>query len=143
MSLLAPAATTDLYRTHYRPLLKARKSESGIDRMDIYNLSGKLELDDDVAGVYRKSLLYLVSRSFEETPLPAGLLGMHKYSKNLANSVSNLTIHFSKGRVRSARYTKSESHDGFDNDPKTMNSVLRRILGKTPGKQFTKKSLKY
>lgn len=143
VSLLAPAATTDLYRTHYRPLLKARKSESGIDRMDIYNLSGKLELDDDVAGVYRKSLLYLVSRSFEETPLPAGLLGMHKYSKNLANSVSNLTIHFSKGRVRSARYTKSESHDGFDNDPKTMNSVLRRILGKTPGKQFTKKSLKY
>lgn len=142
-SLLAPAATTELYRSHYRPLLKAKKSEGGINRMDIYNLSGKLELDDDVALLYRKSLLYLVSRSFEEEPLPARILGMHKYSKNLAASVSNLNIHFSKGRVRGARKTKSESHGGFDNDRTTMNSVLRRILGVTPEHPFTKKSLKY
>jgi len=142
-SLLAPAATTDLYRSHYRPLLKAKKSAGGIDRMDIYNLSGKLELDDNVGKVYRKSLLYLVSRSFEEKPLPSGLLGMHKYSKNLASSVSNLNIYYSKGRVSGASHTKSESHGGFDNDPKTMNSVLRRVLRRAPTRLFTKKSLKY
>ena len=142
-SLLAPAATTDLYQSHFRPLLKAKKSAAGIDRMDIYNLSGKLELDDSVAGVYRKSLLYLVSRAFEEQPLPAKLLGMHRYSKNLANSVPSLNIHFSKGKVRGAQQTKSESHHGFDNDPATMNSVLRRVLGKAPQNPFTKKSLKY
>lgn len=142
-SLLAPAATVDLYRTHYRPLLKATASQAGIDRMDIYNLSGKLERDDNVAKVYRKSLLFLVSRAFEDKPLPAKLLGMRKYSKNLAASVSRLNIYYSDGSSSGAAKTKSKSHGGFDNDPATMNSVLRRVIGKTPDRPFTKKSLKY
>lgn len=142
-SLLAPAATVELYQSHYRPLLKTKKPHGGIDRMDVYNLSGKLELDDDVITVYRKSLLYLVSRSYEENPRPVKLLGMHKYSKNLASSLANLNIYFSQGRVTGAKHSGSESHGGFDNDPLTMNSVLQRVLGKKPAHPFTKKSLKY
>ncbi|ANO51155.1 C1 family peptidase [Woeseia oceani] len=142
-SLLAPAATTDLFRSHYQPLLTARKPAAGIDRMDIYNLSNKLELDDTVTGVYRKSLLYLVSRAFEEEPHPASILGMQEYCKPVAGRLSRLKLHVSDGDVPGTGSTKSETHGGFDNDPATMNSVLKRILGKKPAQPFTGKSLKY
>ncbi|MEQ8205264.1 MAG: hypothetical protein RIA65_03740, partial [Woeseia sp.] len=142
-SLLAPAATTDLFRSHYRPLLTSRKAAAGIDRMDIYNLSNKLEQDDTVTGVYRKSLLYLVSRAFEEVPHPAPVLGMQDYCKSIANRIPKLTLHVSDGDVRETRTTKSDTHGGFDNDPATMNSVLKRVVGKKPVHPFTGKSLKY
>jgi hypothetical protein len=143
ISLLAPAGTVELFRDHYRPLLKTETANAGIDRMDIYNLSDKLELDDSVAGIYRKSLLYLVSRSFEENPRPAKILGMQKYSRNLESSLSNLNIHFSDGDVSDSKLSKSESHGGFDNDPTTMNTIMRRILRKAPKVPFTNKSLRY
>ncbi|MEQ9562620.1 MAG: hypothetical protein RLN69_08875, partial [Woeseiaceae bacterium] len=141
-SLLAPAATVDLFRTHYRPLLNAKASAAGIDRMDIYNLSDKLELDDNVIKVYRKSLLYLVSRSFEEDPLPAGILGMDAYCNALGNE-AKLSLKTSHGRVAGSKESNSESHGGFDNDPLTMNTVLRRVLGKKPAVPFTSDSLRY
>ena len=142
-SLLAPAATVDLFRSHYRPLLKAPRSQTGINQMDIYNLMDSLELDDTVGGVYRKSILYLVSRSFEEDPRPAKILGMEIYKKGVAAGLKNLTIHYSQGNVAASKKTKSETHGGFDNDVTTMNSVLRRILRKKPEVPFTEKSLKY
>ena len=142
-SLLAPAATVELFKSIYRPLLKSPKSQTGINRMDIYNLSDKLELDDTVIGIYRKSLLYLVSRSFEEDERPAAILGMEKYKRGVATGLENLTIHYSHGNVTSSKNTKSETHGGFDNDPTTMNNVLKRVLGKRPACPFTAKSLKY
>jgi hypothetical protein len=142
-SLLAPAATVDLFKSHYRPLLKAPKSQAGINRMDIYNLSDKLELDDTVIGIYRKSLLYLVSRSFEEDVRPAAILGMEKYKRGVATGLKNLTIHYSQGEIDLSKATKSETHGGFDNDPTTMNNLLKRVLGKRPTCPFTPKSLKY
>lgn len=143
-SLLAPAASIELFRSHFRPLLAAKRTESGIDRMDIYNLSDRLELDDNVITVYRKSLLYLVSRSFEEDPRPAGILGMQVHSKRLSARLPVLKLYYSEGKAApSAGVTQSESHGGFDNDAATMNSVLRRVLGKTPAEPFTAKSLRY
>lgn len=142
-SLLAPAATVELFKSNYRPLLKAPKSQTGINRMDIYNLSDKLERDDTVISVYRKSLLYLVSRSFEEDERPAAILGMEKYKKGVDTGLNNLTIHYSHGDVKSSKNTRSETHGGFDNDPTTMNNVLKRVLGKKPTCPFTEKSLKY
>ena len=142
-SLLAPAGTVDLFRTHYRPLLKAPSSQTGINRLDIYNLTDRLECDDTVVEAYRKSLLYLVSRSFEEDPRPARILGMEKFKKGVSTGLTNVRILYSDGNVASSKHTRSETHGGFDNDPTTMNSVLRRILGKTPPHKFTGKSLKY
>lgn len=142
-SLLAPAGTLDLFKSTYRPLLKAPKSQTGINRMDIYNMTDKLERDDTVIDIYQKSLLYLVSRSFEEDPRPARILGMEKYKQGVGTGLNNVLIHYSHGDVPSSKQTKSESHGGFDNDPTTMNTVLRRILGKKPTRPFTKKSLKY
>lgn len=35
----------------------------------------------------------------------------------------------------------STSHGGFDNDPNTMNDILKTILGAAPSKPFTKTDL--
>ena len=142
-SLLAPAATVDLFRAQYRPLLTAGKSQSGINRMDIYNLSDRLELDDNVTMVYRKSLLYLVSRSYEDDPRPAPLLGMQVFAKSVGANLPNLEIHVSDGLMPQSKRSNSNSHGGFDNDPLTMNSVLTRVLGKKPVQPFTSASLNY
>lgn len=142
-SLLAPAATVELFRSHYRPLLKTGKSAGGINKLDIYCLTDALEKADSVAGLYRNSLLYLVKRSFEEEPLPAALLGLASDNRRLATKLSSLRIHVSSGDKAGKQPSCSCSHADFDNDVQTLNSVLRRILGKKPATPFTEKSLKY
>lgn len=137
VSLLAPAATIDLYKTHFKPLLKT--GGFGIDNLVIYNLSEKLEQDDNVAQVYRKSLLYLVSNAFEEKR-EVPLLGMQKFS-NLVPTSSRLKIVYSQGV--GSRETASESHGGFDNDPVTMNHILKRVLGGNPSAPFTAENLSF
>jgi hypothetical protein len=111
--------------------------------MDIYNLSDRLELDDNVTMVYRKSLLYLVSRSYEDDPRPAPLLGMQVVARSLGANLHNLEIHVSDGPMPQSKRSHSNSHGGFDNDPLTMNSVLTRVLGRKPVQPFTSASLKY
>ncbi len=142
-SFLAPAGSVDLFTDIVQPFLKAPHPDFRISEMTIYNLHGKLEKDDDVARVYNKSLLYLVSRAFEEF-LPEKLLGMEKYSQTVGRrKLPRLTIHYSKGPIPGARVTASDSHGGFDNDVLTMNHLLQRILGKKPQVQFTAENLKY
>ncbi len=157
-SLLAPACTLDLFRSHYLPLLDTANGNFGIDFMQVFNLNKKLELDDQVGGVYRKSLLYFVSNSFEEET-PEQLLGMKEYTDSLMEEqvVSNLgdrfKIFYSNGQPDDSPEgddhsvpvvpTASSTHGGFDNDKNTMNSVLTTILGEEPGTPFTTASLKY
>ena len=75
------------------------------------------------------------------------LLGMEEGSKLVEQSNnSRLSVHYSKGAVSAAKITTSESHGGFDNDPLTMNHILRRILRtskQVPVLEFTKNSLNY
>ena len=137
-SLLAPACTVEFYKKQYAPLLTQQQSASStIASLDLYNLNDELELDDNVAWVYRKSLLYLVSRAFERTGKKP-LLGMENYSKKL--KAKGLRHLISKG---SGTVTQSTSHGGFDNDECTMNSVLKKILKQSPAKPFSKAELKY
>jgi pimeloyl-ACP methyl ester carboxylesterase len=143
VSLLAPAGTVALFTDVVQPFLKAPFPDFRISEMTIYNLNRKLEEDDNVGRVYNKSLLYLVSRAFEED-IPEKILGMEKYSETVARrKLPRLSIHYSSGNVAGARITASKTHGGFDNDPLTMNHVLRRILGKKPEFEFTAESLKY
>ena len=140
-SLMAPAATTALFKSHFAPLLN--KSGFGIDDFGIYNLSETLELDDNVGGVYRKSLLYLVSQAFEET-LPAPILGMMRFAATVTGLPAR-SVFVSQGAEpdKSKAASASTSHGGFDNDPATMNHILGRVLGAAPKVPFTEKSLKY
>lgn len=72
-TLLAPACTLDFANQTYRKVIEA----GGLARKDfhIHLMSDQREQDDNVIGVYHKSLLYLVSRAYEELQrMP--LLGM-------------------------------------------------------------------
>ncbi|MFZ0132169.1 MAG: hypothetical protein WAK95_06475, partial [Desulfobacterales bacterium] len=40
-------------------------------------------------------------------------------------------------------FTASTTHGGFDNDPVTMNHLLRRVLGGPPKQPFTQAALIY
>lgn len=139
-SLMAPACSIDFYKEHYEPRLNgqaAGRSKVRLPVLDIYNLSKKLELDDNVVLVYRKSLLYLVSRSLERQ-IDKPLLGMQRYAEKLIVH-PGMSIHCSNGK---RGVTSSISHGGFDNDAGTMNTIMARILGKAPAKPFTGKEMK-
>jgi pimeloyl-ACP methyl ester carboxylesterase len=141
VSLLAPAGTVDLFRSHLLPVIGA--AGVGVDRMVVYNLDDRLEQDDSVGLVYRKSLLYLVSRAFEETP-PAPIFGMQTFSRELEDAKpGKLVFCYSDGTKGPRTRTAATSHGGFDNDPVTMNDVLTTVLGKKPGKPFTEDELDY
>jgi hypothetical protein len=138
-SLMAPACTIEFYKQHYEPRLdkKDTRTKVKLPALSIYNLNEKLELDDNVALVYRKSLLYLVSRALErKTGKP--LLGMQRFSKKLAK-YPGLSVNYSNG---SRGVTTSTSHGGFDNDANTMNTIMTRILKKAPEKPFTGEEMK-
>jgi len=129
----------------------------------LYVMSDVGERDDNV-GVgavtpYGKSLLYLVSNAFEgkrDTPL----LGMARYitpqpDVDASDVDSQLHELFSRpvnghpslviAGVEGDKFSmsRSESHGGFDNDPDTMNSILRRILGHEPNPLFGVRDLQY
>ncbi len=138
-SLLAPACTVDLYhKTYLRRLEKKHKLRIG--QMAIYNLKDQLEQDDAVGSklVYRKSLLYLVSNAFERVK-ERPLLGMEKFKGHLKTSENGPVIYYSNGV--SGNKTRSKSHGGFDNDPHTMNHLLRTVIGRAPKRPFTQKDL--
>lgn len=145
VSLLAPAATIELFKSAYLPSLGSKSF--GVDAMHVYNLTDEIEKDDNVGMVYRKSLLYLVSRAFEENVDPAeSLLGMQCYSRKKLEKLrpDRLFFHYSKGRTGAKVRTASTSHGGFDNDPATMNNVLKTVLGKSRVPHpFMKESLQY
>ncbi|RKZ70654.1 MAG: peptidase C1 [Gammaproteobacteria bacterium] len=139
-SLMAPACTIDFYKEHYDPRLGSQTMNSTmvkLPKLDVYNLSDQLELDDNVVYVYRKSLLYLVSRALERQK-DKPVLGMQRYSKKIGTK-KGLKFYYSNGK---SGVTTSTSHGGFDNDAKTMNNIMKRILGKTPPHPFTSDEMK-
>lgn len=153
LHLLAPAITVDLFRREMLPLIKA----GSCPVPDTYVLSDTGERDDDV-GIYGKSLLYLVSNAFERergTPL----LGMEKFIHSLNDPAAaaeqgpldpDLVAALAPGLVVAGEPaqgdlgpSRSDTHGGFDNDPDTLNSILRRILGAEPKRRFTTRDLQF
>lgn len=152
IQFMAPAVTTDLFADAVLPHVLS--GECPLPTM--YMLSDEGERDDTV-GPYGKSLLYLVSNAFEgrrEVPL----LGMQKFlsvvpaikkmfSANQPAGYPSLVVAGAAptdGTADLFSISRSDSHGGFDNDPDTMNSVLRRILQRKNLKRpFTARDLQY
>jgi hypothetical protein len=136
-SLFAPACTVDFFDEYYAPRLANDYKGAKLPILDIYNLSDKLELDDNVVMAYQKSLLYLVSNALERKP-GKPILGINAHSKHIPRK-NGLDFHTSKA---SSSVSRSTSHGGFDNDKYTMNSLLKRILGAEPQKPFQDNEMK-
>jgi len=133
--LFAPACTHDFFRDSIRPALQGKV----VKGCHHFHLDDKRERGDNVAHVYRKSLLYLVSRSYQEKGREVPIMGMARYRAKLPKVPSNPVHHY----ATDARdpMTRSNSHGGFDNDLTTMNSMLRLVLGKNPSPKFTDEEL--
>ena len=132
VTLYAPACTLDFFESNYVPYIE----NGSIKRSTIFNLKDEVERDDEVAKIYNKSLLYLVSEAFEKKRKKP-LLGMEKYTKknNVFKSIykkpvktSKSTVCYSIGGANVTLKSLSTTHGGFDNDVDTLNSTLRIVL---------------
>jgi hypothetical protein len=138
LHLLAPAARTDLYAQTLLPLVE----DGRVARCAMFTMAQDWEKADDCNKVYRKSLLYLVSRAFErERPCP--IVGLEESVRadarlrahfGLAGRPGAAEVVWSRtGQAPATSATTSTSHGGFDDDAPTMESVLRRVLGDVDG----------
>lgn len=123
-NMMAPAATMKLYSEKMLPLVKDKR----IGQYNQWHLSDSLEVGDKTCrGIigYGRSLLYLVSESFEGGA-QTEILGMQKYfdPKGRPANVQRWAA--------DSRETHSTTHGGFDNDDATMNSVIRQIVASRP-----------
>jgi hypothetical protein len=135
--LLAPAIRVDLFRKLVADRIGAGK---GVDRLCLFTMRRDLERDDHCAMIYRKSLLYLIYYALEpERKEP--ILGLEECLRRDAGlrtlfgldspHVGDAEVVFSRTPIDDGRSASlSTTHGGFDDDAATMNSVLRRILGK-------------
>jgi hypothetical protein len=121
VSFMAPAVTVATFDAQVRPHLAA----GTVKRYQQFHLTDRAEEDDHTCGPYRRSLLYLVSQSFEGgTTTP--ILGMQKFFEAYGPALPNTTV-----RVAPGPETASTSHGGFDNDRLTQRHIVDFILGRT------------
>jgi pimeloyl-ACP methyl ester carboxylesterase len=132
LSLWAPACTMTLFEAFYAPMIEQEK----IAAFDLYTLDDDTEQDDDCAGIYHKSLLYLVSGAFEAQPRIPVLRPDGVPLLGLARDVrEDVPMNFWKPPQRNwyvapATFQSQARHHGdFDNDRATLLSTLARITG--------------
>jgi hypothetical protein len=134
VQFLAPAITVDDFLDTVMRRLR------NIGALTMFTMKDSFERADQTGGLYRKSLLYLIHEaleSHEEVPI----LGLEK---SVLHDIRLKRLFGIGGRVTSrddnvvwsttdesdlAAASKSVRHGGFDDDPLTMNSALRRVLG--------------
>lgn len=133
VQFMAPALRVDTFRRLIEPRVGA-----GIDTLTVFTMRRDFERDDNCAGLYRKSLLYLVSGGCEpehDAPL-LGLEDSLRADPALRALFSLGTpgggkceVVWSKSTLDQGRSaTRAVRHGDFDNDAPTMNAVLRRVL---------------
>jgi peptidoglycan hydrolase-like protein with peptidoglycan-binding domain len=145
--LYAPACTVRFATQHYAI------HDDLMQRLHLDVLADKVERDDHVIGIYRKSLLYLVSNALESdlrTPIlgleqvnnpeyrgwdgtssTAETLGTWRTAAARAGLAKRTTVMTKEKVVQSLRPAKhiAASHGAFDNDIETIGRTLERIVG--------------
>lgn len=134
LSLFAPACSHGFFKGYLKPALESHH----VGDLYHFHLDDEAETHDNVAQIYRKSLLYLVSRAYEKKGEVVPLMGMAKYLEGLSTDGVVSRIH-DYDNIKNPRKTTSTKHGRFDNDERTMNSLLEIILGEPPSqsKKFT------
>lgn len=129
--LMAPAVRLDVFHKKLGDAI----ADSNV-RVLISNLTDAAERADDTCRPYGHSLLYLVSRAFEdheETPL----LGMEKHLVPALVTHpwgANVTQLSSPGRIRQegSKATRAVTHGGMDDDEAIRDAVAEFIKQKQP-----------
>ena len=138
-TLWAPACTIELFKGHYLPAINNQK----IGRFALFTMTDKSEQDDNCAKIYNKSLLYLVSNSFEKAariPLfrdGVSLLGMEKFVAKdpeirqlLKTKKADWIVSPNNESADTVKYSTARHHGDFDDDEPTVKATLARILDK-------------
>lgn len=145
LNYLAPAIRIDDYKRHVAPLVDG----TSVERLRIFTMSDKAERDDNVARIYRKSLLYYVRDACEDKD-DGRILGLQRDLFDDSSMKTAFTLRdkhdlrapvaYPLNTVRAIEFsqrdkdepdnerTQSTSHGGFDNDEATMRSVLANVL---------------
>ncbi|MGC4042067.1 MAG: C1 family peptidase [Flavobacterium sp.] len=131
-TLWAPACTMDLFEKYYLPEIG-----KNIGRLALFTLSDEAEQNDNCFYIYNKSLLYLVSNSFEITARGTPILGMEKYIKNhnaLIDLIDDNVVDWigSPNTKPIPESCEARHHGDFDNDIPCFESTLKRILLSDP-----------
>jgi len=154
-TLWAPACTMKLFAATYLPAVRSKT----IEHFNLFTMKDGTEQADDCAKIYHKSLLYLVSNSFEDqmrVPLVRDgepLLGMEKFiladpafavdaaevrrtnppTVPLFGSNNAIWIRTPNGLpVGSPDASEARHHGDFDDDERTVKATLARILNASP-----------
>lgn len=154
LNLFAPACTLELANEAY--IRAVEKQVIDKQRFHVYMMDDERELADNVFSVYRKSLLYLVSRGFEDVhKMP--LMGMskawdtqvlaetdgkfnsaqHSAIRRWIQFASEGDVHIAKtlyGRQQRRREISLQgastrlAHGSFDNDIEVIETAIRMML---------------
>lgn len=159
-TLWAPACTMAVFERSYKPALL----DGSIGRFSLFTLTDGAEQDDHCARVYNRSLLYLVSRAFEDKfPVPfrdgTPILGMERFLLRdpafkidrehvrktnppvvpLLGLPHAQWIRAPNGLPEGSRdASHADAHGAFDDDAPTVKATLARILdaGAAPAKSL-------
>lgn len=125
VNFMAPAVRMDVFQDCVVPNLKSGK----VKRLNQFHLADDVEQKDPTCKPilgYGRSLLYLVSQSFESGQVTP-ILGMEKYFGAIA-SQELPGVH---AWTAPGAQSKSTTHGGFDDDATTMASVIALIKGQS------------
>jgi hypothetical protein len=122
ITFMAPAVSTESFQAEVVPAIKSGK----VKRFNQFHLSDDIEQKDPTCKPilgYSRSLLYLVSQSFEKGQITP-ILGMEKYflDKITPQHLPNINVITAPGAD-----SKSTTHGGFDDDVTTMAKVISLI----------------
>jgi hypothetical protein len=123
INFLAPAVTVKLFEKTIAPHLQNKN----VKRLNQFHLSDAVEQADPTCKPilnYNRSLLYLVSESFEngvQTPI----LGMEKYFNNSISKLGLKSVH--AWIAPQSNVSQSATHGGFDDDATTRDNIISLI----------------
>lgn len=119
VSFMAPAVTNALFVERALPHLRS----GAVKRYQQFHLTDQAEEDDSSCGPYTRSLLYLVSESFEHAA-HVPILGMQKYARAALASVPSAVVYEAPCAACGAK-----EHGQFDNDAATRAAIIDFIHG--------------
>lgn len=134
---MAPALRVDTFKDR---LIGALGAAASVESLTLFTMKKDFELDDNCAQIYRKSLLYLIFHALEnerKTPL----LGLEESLRGDAELTALFGLRGAPPLLHSIVWSptpgdsgrsasRALAHGDFDDDPATMNSIVRRVLGK-------------